>query len=149
MVDPVLIGLVDRVTRRMRKAGRSGRTVVLRLRFADFTRATRSVTLPDATFHTETVLATARGLLAAVLPLIEERGCTLLGLAVANLDDSPQLMLPLEHDSRSALDAAVDEVRERFGIASLTSEPSRAEAGVHGAASARLRTRVPVALKLA
>ena len=119
-LDPVLIGLVDRVTRRMRKAGRSGRTVVLRLRFADFTRATRSVTLPYATFHTETVLATARGLLAAALPLIEERGCTLLGLAVANLDDSPQLMLPLEHDSRSALDAAVDEVRERFGIASLT-----------------------------
>jgi DNA polymerase-4 len=66
------------------------------------------------------VLATARGLLAAALPLIEERGCTLLGLAVANLDDSPQLMLPLERKSRSALDAAVDEVRERFGTGALT-----------------------------
>jgi DNA polymerase-4 len=119
-LDPVLIGLVERVTRRMRKAGRSGRTIVLRLRFGDFTRATRSHTLPYATFHSETVLATARGLLAAALPLIEKRGCTLLGLAVANLDDSPQLMLPLEQDSRSALDAAVDEVRERFGTASLT-----------------------------
>jgi len=119
-LDPVLVGLVDRVTRRMRKAGRSGRTVVLRLRFDDFTRATRSHTLPYATFHTDTVLATARGLLAASLPLIEERGCTLLGLAVANLDDSPQLVLPLERKSRSALDAAVDEVRERFGIGALT-----------------------------
>jgi DNA polymerase IV len=119
-LDPVLVGLVDRVTRRMRKAGRAGRTVVLRLRFDDFARATRSHTLPYATFHTETVLATARGLLAAALPLIEERGCTLLGLAVANLDDSPQLMLPLERKSRSALDAAVDEVRERFGIGALT-----------------------------
>jgi DNA polymerase-4 len=119
-LDPVLIGLVERVTRRMRKAGRSGRTVVLRLRFGDFTRATRSHTLPYATFHSETVLTTARGLLAAALPLIEERGCTLLGLAVANLDDSPQLMLPLERNVRSALDAAVDEVRERFGAASLT-----------------------------
>src|SRR3954451_3949232 len=119
-LDPILIGLVERVTRRMRKAGRSGRTIVLRLRFGDFTRATRSHTLPYATFHSETVLATARGLLAAALPLIEERGCTLLGLAVANLDDSPQLMLPLERNSRSALDAAVDEVRERFGTASLT-----------------------------
>jgi DNA polymerase-4 len=119
-LDPVLIGLVDRVTRRMRKAGRSGRTVVLRLRFADFTRATRSSTLPYATFHTETVLAAARGLLAAALPLIEERGCTLLGISVANLDDSPQLMLPLERGSRTTLDAAVDEVRARFGTASLT-----------------------------
>jgi DNA polymerase IV len=119
-LDPVLVGLVDRVTRRMRKAGRSGRTIVLRLRFDDFARATRSHTLPYATCHTETVLATARGLLAAALPVLEERGCTLLGLAVANLDDSPQLMLPLERKSRSALDAAVDEVRERFGIAALT-----------------------------
>ena len=119
-LDPVLVGLVDRVTRRMRKAGRSGRTVVLRLRFDDFTRVTRSQTLPYSTFHTETVLATARGLLAAALPLIEERGCTLIGLAVANLDDSPQLMLPLERKSRSALDSAVDEVRERFGISALT-----------------------------
>jgi DNA polymerase-4 len=119
-LDPVLVGIVDRVTRRMRTAGRSGRTVVLRLRFGDFTRATRSCTLPYATFHSETVLGAARGLLAAALPLLEERGCTLLGLSVANLDDSPQLVLPLERKSRTALDAAVDEVRERFGSAALT-----------------------------
>jgi DNA polymerase-4 len=119
-LDAVLVGLVDRVTRRMRKASRAGRTVVLRLRFDDFTRATRSHTLPYATFHTETVLATARGLLAAAQPLIAQQGCTLIGVAVANLDDNPQLMLPLERKCRSALDAAVDEVRERFGTASLT-----------------------------
>jgi DNA polymerase-4 len=104
----------------MRKAGRSGRTVILRLRFDDFTRATRSHTLPYATFHTETILAAARGLLAAALPLIEGRGCTLVGLSVSNLDDSPQLMLPLERKSRTNLDAAVDEVRARFGTAALT-----------------------------
>jgi DNA polymerase IV len=119
-LDAVLVGLVDRVTRRMRKAGRAGRTVVLRLRFDDFTRATRSLTLPYATFHTETVLATARGLLAAAMPLIEVQGCTLVGIAVANLDDSPQLMLPLERKSRAALDIAIDEVRGRFGIGALT-----------------------------
>src|SRR6266508_1772085 len=61
-VDAALVGLVDRVTRRMRKAGRAGRTVVLRLRFDDYSRATRSYTLPHATAHTETILATARGL---------------------------------------------------------------------------------------
>jgi DNA polymerase IV len=119
-LDPVLVGLVDRVTRRMRAAGRSGRTVVLRLRFDDFTRATRSLTLPYATFHTETVLVTARSLLADALPLIAERGCTLIGISVANLGDSPQLVLPLERKSRGALDAAVDEVRERFGSRALT-----------------------------
>ena len=149
-LDPVLIGLVDRVTRRMRKAGRSGRTVVLRLRFADFTRATRSVTLPYATFHTETVLATARGLLAAALPLIEERGCTLLGLAVANLDDSPAADAPAR--AREQIGAGRGRRRGsravRHRLADARSPP-RAEAGVHGAASARLRTRVPVALKLA
>ncbi len=45
-IDATVVALVDRVTRRMRAAGRVGRTVVLRLRFADFSRATRSHTLP-------------------------------------------------------------------------------------------------------
>src|SRR5438105_1318259 len=83
-VDAALIGLVDRVTRRMRDAGRIGRTVVLRLRFDDFTRATRSHTLPFATAHTQTILATARGLLAAAAPIIEARGITLVGVAGAS-----------------------------------------------------------------
>ena len=47
-LDAVLVGLVDRVTSRMRAADRVGRTVMLRLRFEDFTRATRSHTLPEA-----------------------------------------------------------------------------------------------------
>src|SRR5918995_1503805 len=45
-LDVILISLVDRITRRMRSADRAGRTVVLRLRFDDFTRASRSHTLP-------------------------------------------------------------------------------------------------------
>jgi DNA polymerase-4 len=92
-IDTVLVGLVDRVTRRMRKAGRVGRTVVLRLRFGDFSRATRSHTLPRATAHTHTILSTARGLLASAMPVIEREGLTLVGVAVANLenDDAVQL----------------------------------------------------------
>jgi DNA polymerase-4 len=121
-VDAVLIALVDRVTRRLRAARRIGRTVVLRLRFDDFSRATRSHTLPCATAHTETILATARGLLAAATPTIERQGLTLVGLAVANLvNDVPaQLTLPFESSSGGALDAAVDEVRARFGSAAVT-----------------------------
>ena len=118
-VEASLLGLVDRVTRRMRAAGRVGRTVVLRLRFDDFSRATRSRTLPRATANTETILIAARGLLEASVPLIEKQGITLVGVAVSNLDDARQLVLPLDRHS-DALDAALDEVRERFGIGAIT-----------------------------
>jgi DNA polymerase-4 len=121
-VDADVVALVDRVTRRMRKAGRVGRTVVLRLRFDDFTRATRSHTLPQPTAHTETVLAVARGLLAAATPLIEQRGLTLVGVAVANLvnDDELQLPLPFHPRDELLLDEAVDDVRDRYGSSAVT-----------------------------
>jgi DNA polymerase IV len=121
-IDAVVVGLVDRVTRRMRAAGRVGRTVVLRLRFNDFSRATRSHTLPHATAHTQPILATARGLLAVAMPLIERQGITLVGVAVANLEDdrAVQLTLPFDRHSGGALDAALDEVRARFGAAAIT-----------------------------
>jgi DNA polymerase IV len=121
-VDADLVALVDRVTRRMRAAGRVGRTVVLRLRFGDFARATRSHTLPRATSSTAVVLSTARALLAAATPEIERRGLTLVGLSVANLEDARavQLALPFEQGDRDALDAALDEVRDRFGSRAIT-----------------------------
>jgi DNA polymerase-4 len=120
-IDSALVALVDRVTRRMRAAGRAGRTVVLRLRFDDFSRATRSHTLPYATAQTETILATARGLLATAMPAIERQGLTLVGVAVANFDDDPrQLQLPFARSRDDALDAALDEVRDRFGSTAVT-----------------------------
>ena len=121
-VDAILVSLVDRVTRRLRAAHRVGRTVVLRLRFGDFSRATRSHTLPFATAHTETILATARGLYASVTPLIARQGLTLIGVAVSSLDDDvpAQLVLPFERRSYDALDAVLDEVRIRFGPTAIT-----------------------------
>ena len=121
-VDVALVGLVDRVTGRMRVAGRVGRTVVLRLRFDDFSRATRSHTLPYATASTEAILTAVRELLAIAAPMIERRGITLVGVAVSNLADGRtiQLTLPLHAHSSDALDAAVDEVRQRFGSRALT-----------------------------
>jgi DNA polymerase IV len=121
-IDTVVVALVDRVTRRMRAAGRVGRTVVLRLRFADYSRATRSHTLPCATAHTRTILATERALLEAATPLIERRGLTLVGVAIGNLDDdgAVQLPLPFEPDSCGELDAALDEVTARFGPTAVT-----------------------------
>ena len=121
-VDAVLLAIVDRVTRRMRAAGRIGRTVVLRLRFGDFSRATRSHTLRCATAHTETILVTARWLLAAATPEIERRGLTLVGLAVGSLENAPpvQLAVPSRPKGSADLDAALDEVRDRFGHKAIT-----------------------------
>ncbi|MGH3486641.1 MAG: DNA polymerase IV [Actinopolymorphaceae bacterium] len=121
-IDAILVGLVDRLTRRLRAAGRFGRTVVLRLRFDDFTKATRSHTLPRPTAHTQTILGTARGLLEAADPLIVSKGLTLVGIAIANLDDDGaiQLELPFDRRSGTALDAALDDVRDRFGTGAVT-----------------------------
>ena len=116
-IDAAAVGLVDRVTRRMRKAGRVGRTVVLRMRFDDMSRATRSHTMARATAHTETILQTVRVLLAVATPMIEELGLTLIGVAVTNLDndDAQQLALPFDAQSGNELDATLDAIRERFG----------------------------------
>jgi DNA polymerase-4 len=121
-VEAALVGLVDRVTRRMRDADRVGRTVVLRLRFDDYSRATRSHTLPRATAHTEVILDVARTLLAGVTPLIDDRGVTLVGVAVSNLDDDAavQLELPFDRHCGGALDAALDDIRQRYGTSAVT-----------------------------
>ena len=121
-IDEFVIGLVDRVTRRLRAAKRVCRTVMLRFRFDDFSRATRSHTLLHATAETHTILAAARGLLAAAAPMIEAQGLTLIGVTLANLDDDGaiQLALPFDRRSQSALDAAIDGVHDRFGSAAIT-----------------------------
>ncbi len=121
-IDAVLLTLVDRVTQRMRDAERVARTVVLRLRFADFTRITRSHTLPRATAHTDTILDALRALLAGAQPLIDQHGITLIGISAANLDDSGAMQLELPFGPRHgpALDNVLDDVRERFGAGAVT-----------------------------
>jgi DNA polymerase IV len=121
-LDAMLVGLVDRLGRRLRAARRVCRTIVLRLRFGDFSRATRSHTLPEATAQTQTILVVARGLLAAAAPTIASRGITLVGVSLANLadDDAIQLALPFARERADALDAALDDVRERFGSRAIT-----------------------------
>jgi DNA polymerase-4 len=121
-LDTIVIGLVDRLTRRLRAAERLCRTVTLRMRFDDFSRATRSHTLPEATAETHTILALARGLLATAMPMIQRQGLTLVGVSLANLSDdgAVQLALPFERHHGGALDAAIDHVRDRFGSEALT-----------------------------
>jgi DNA polymerase-4 len=121
-LDTDLVALVDRLARRLRAAHRVCRTVVLRLRFDDSTRATRSHTLWEATARTESILATARGLLATAMPMIQRRGITLIGVTLSNLseDTAIQLALPFDRAFVSAIDTTLDEVRDRFGSSAIT-----------------------------
>jgi DNA polymerase-4 len=121
-LDAAVVGLVDRVTRRLRASGRLGRTVVLRLRFDDFSRATRSHTLERATAETQTILATVRALQSTAMPLIERQGLTLVGVAVGDLDDGRAVQLPLPFGGHlgATLDTALDDVRDRFGSTAVT-----------------------------
>lgn len=121
-LDAVLRRLVDRVTRRMRRAQRVGRTVTLRFRFDDFERATRSASLSAATSATAPLYDLGRSLLDANRGLLDERGLTLLGFSVSGLDDGSavQLTLPFQRAEADRLDDALDQVRDRFGSASLT-----------------------------
>ena len=118
-LDTFLVGLIDRVSRRLRKARREFRTVVLRLRFDDFTRATRSYTLPEPSDQTDAALATARALLADAMPMIEAKGITLLGISLSNLEDTDE-QLVFSFDRQTALDAVLDRVRERYGSGAIT-----------------------------
>jgi DNA polymerase IV len=115
-----LIALVDRVARRLRAARRVCRTVVLRLRFRDFSRATRSHTMAEPTAHTQTILRIAAGLLELSMPIIDMRGLTLIGVALANLADEGAVQLAFPFDRGRQLDATLDRVRERFGSSAIT-----------------------------
>jgi DNA polymerase IV len=119
-IAAVLTALVDRVSRRLRTAKRVCRTVVLRLRFDDFAWATRSCTMPEPTSHTQTILATASGLLTLCMPTIAQRGLTLIGIALTNLSDEGGVQLTLPFDRSRELDAALDSIRERFGSGAIT-----------------------------
>jgi DNA polymerase-4 len=115
-----LTAIVDRVARRLRAADRVCRTVVLRMRFNDYTRATRSYTMALATSDTHTILQTATALLVASRPLIARRGLTLIGVALTNLVDTGAVQLVLPFNRSRDLDVALDAVRDRFGSAAIT-----------------------------
>ena len=119
---PTLIGLVDRSRGECGWPGRIGARRSSCLRFGDYSRATRSHTLPLATSHTETILVAARGLLAPPCRSSRSARATLVGISVANLqnDDAVQLVLPFDRRGGLALDTALDEIRRRFGTDAVT-----------------------------
>ena len=139
-LDAVVVSLADRITRRMRAAASVGRTVTVRLRIGDYTRASRARTMPTATAATSAVLTTARAIVAEAMPVIRRRGLTLIGLTITNLErgrPGEQLELPFEERARDGLDRAVDELRDRFGVGAITRGTLL---GMGDRAAARLRT---------
>ncbi|MFF9561801.1 DNA polymerase IV [Leifsonia sp. NPDC014704] len=120
-LDLILTQIIDRLARRLRDGDRTCRTIVLRLRFGDFTRATRSRTLGFPSDRTSVLLTVARSLLAAVQPEIAERGITLIGISLSHLgrSDTFQPELPIDWDDGARLDTVLDAVRDRFGATSV------------------------------
>ncbi|MBB6391973.1 DNA polymerase-4 [Microbacterium thalassium] len=117
----ILTQIVDRLARRLRDGGRGCRTVVLRLRFGDYTKATRSRTLRSASDRTAVLLAVAHGLLDAAQPEIARRGITLIGVSLSHLVRAETLPpeLPIDWSDGERLDTVLDAVRDRFGAASV------------------------------
>ena len=120
-LDLFLTQIVDRLARRLRDGDRVCRSVVLRLRFGDFAKATRSRTLGAPTDSTAILLMVARTLLSAAQPEIAARGITLIGISLSQLDraDRIQPELPIDWGDEQRLDSVLDTLRDRFGAASV------------------------------
>jgi DNA polymerase-4 len=115
-----LLGLSDKVARRLRQAGQVGRTVTIKVRFDDFRTVNRSRTLPVATDVTREILDTAAALFAVLAPREPIR---LVGVRVENLaavGDAPR-QLAMDEPERGWREAerAADAVTARFGAAAV------------------------------
>jgi DNA polymerase-4 len=118
LVDRELIRLGDAVARRLRVAGRAGRTVNLKVRYSDFSTLTRSLTLAQPTDSARVVVRTARSLMDA---LDMRAGIRLLGVGVSSLgtDVAQQLSFDEPDEHWHEAERAVDEIRDRFGAAAI------------------------------
>ncbi len=127
---PTLHHLADRIAARLRAKSLAGRTITVRVRFADLRSVTRSLTLPAPVSATRALAVIAEDLVRGVLAdHREERTISLLAISVSHLDPQPivQLELPLglgdegvrpgtkKGVARSRADQAVDAIRKRFG----------------------------------
>ncbi len=117
-----LLELSEQVACRLRRLGRKGRTVQLKVRFDDFQTITRAQTLPGPTNVTREIWQTASTMLAQRMP--DRRLCVrLLGVGVSGLGQGQQQQLDLfadpTRDRQSRLDEVADSIKQKFGTSSL------------------------------
>jgi DNA polymerase-4 len=112
------VRLGDAVAARLRRAGKAGRTVTIKVRFHDFATITRSLTLPSAVDTGPAVAEVAEALLDHVDPA---PGVRLFGISVSNLETGGARQLSLDDAAPGWAEAslAVDAVRRRFGDQAL------------------------------
>ncbi|MFF1540006.1 DNA polymerase IV [Microbacterium sp. NPDC058269] len=121
-LDLILTQIIDRLGRRLRDGERVCRTVVLRLRFGDYSKATRSRSLRAPTDRTAVLLTLARALLVAAQPEITARGITLIGISLSQLDRADRVPpeLPIDWGDEARLDSVLDTLRDRYGATSVS-----------------------------
>ena len=117
VVHRELLRLCERTAARLRAAGLAGRTVSIKVRFADFTTITRARTLREATDVAHHLYATARGLYDALG--LDRARIRLIGVRVEQLTDSEstprQLLLGERAQGRREAEQAADRAVARFG----------------------------------
>jgi DNA polymerase IV len=131
---PTLAYLADRIGGRLRAKSLAGRTVTVRVRFADLRSVTRSVTLEAPISATVSLAEIAEELVRAVLAHHpEETYISLLAISVSHLEKESRLQLELSLGldkegrrpgtkrgmARYAADRAIDRIRDRFGWAAI------------------------------
>ncbi len=134
VIRPALRHLADRVGSRLRAKSRSGRTITARVRFADLSAVTRSITLPAPISATAILAEVAEDLVrAALADHPGERTISLLAISVSHIEAETmlQLELPLgladearlpgakRGAARWSADRAIDAIRDRFGWESV------------------------------
>ena len=142
---PTLRYLADRIASRLRAKWRPGRTVTVRVRFADLRSVTRSVTLTEPISATTIVAEIAEDLVRKVLAdHVDEKSISLLAISLSNLEQhwQTQLELPLGLEdevrrpgtqkgmARLAADRSVDKIRNRFGWEAVGYGPALASSFV-------------------
>ncbi len=130
VIHPTLAHLADRIGTRLRAKSLAGRTVTVRVRFADLHAVTRAVTLDAPVSSTASLTEIAEDLVNATLAQHpEERYISLLAISVSHLEKVSRLQLELALGlddegrrpgtrrgmAREAADRAIDKIRHRFG----------------------------------
>jgi len=121
-LEPRLLSQSQRVARRLWSAGLCGRTVVVKVKYADFTSCTKRMQLPEPVFDTDSIHAAAKELLSRFTG-IEKRGVRLTGVTVTALmagPPPPTLFPDEDKERRQTIEEVSNAIRARFGRTSVT-----------------------------